>query len=233
MVRRVHVKALQTGTLALDPASARHVVNVLRQQAGDVIELFDNAGRTAFGTIASVGPDQTLVTVEQVRDAVAAVPLTVAAAIPKGDRADWMVEKLSELGVDRFVPLVTARSVVVPAGRNKFDRWERIAIESAKQSRRPGVMRIEPVTPVADVLRSSTGAFVLSTGLACPSIGSVDLQTISTLLIGPEGGWDDLELTAFQEAGITAVALTTTVLRVETAAIVAAGVVMCGRASRA
>ena len=79
---------------------------------------------------------------------------TVASAVPKGPRADWMVEKLSELGATAFVPLQTARSVAMPSGSGKLDRWSRLAAEAAKQCGRPGVMRIEPLTPVADVISS-------------------------------------------------------------------------------
>src|SRR5687767_15989799 len=101
------------------------------------------AGRTAsvrVGSVDEAGPR--------------GLDWTIAAAVPKGDRADWMVEKLSELGVEEFIPLASARSVVLPEGRNKRERWVRIATEAAKQSRRGGVMRVGELTPVAEALKT-------------------------------------------------------------------------------
>src|SRR6185295_16110244 len=122
--------------------------DVLRLSTGAELELFDDAGRVARGEIVATEP---LVRVRvgevgTVRHSTRAV--TIASAVPKGERADWMIEKLSELGCERFVPLATARSVVLPEGKNKRERWIRIATESAKQSRRAGVMRIDELTAV-------------------------------------------------------------------------------------
>ena len=203
---------------------------MLRLTVGDALELFDADGRTAAARVVAASSDGVDVDVSAV--AVAdrpAVALTVAAAVPKGDRADWMVEKLSELGVARFVPLAAARSVVLPGGRNKIDRWERIAVESAKQCRRPGVMVVDAVTSLADVLRAGTG-WVLSTGPDVMPAGRLvrDVAAELTVLVGPEGGWTADELAACAAAGWTAVGLGRTVLRVETAAVAVAAVVACG-----
>jgi 16S rRNA (uracil1498-N3)-methyltransferase len=165
--------------------------------------------------------------------------LIVAAAIPKGDRADWMVEKLSELGVARFIPLITHRSVVHPKGHNKRERWQRIATESAKQSRRSGVMEIADVATLEGVLTvkdeggwmkdeaPGEGArFYLSpTGASLTT--SFVARASSLLLIGPEGGFTDDELRLMDDLGLTGVKLTGTILRVETAAVAAAAVVAC------
>ena len=172
--------------------------------------------------------------------------------MPKGDRADWMIEKLSELGVEEFVPLAAARSVVLPEGKGKRDRWVRIATEAAKQSRRAGVMRITELTSLAVALRRATGGttatdalpeapprqvWFLSTESEDPTpIGRAvaDLPTgvTVTAFVGPEGGWTAPEVEQFVSAGATAVRLTSTILRVETAAVTAAAIVACLRASR-
>ena len=230
VIRRVHLRQLQTGLVALDPVAVHHIRDVLRMNDGDEIELFDDAGRTAIGRIAKIGIDGVDVSVGPLNEPVRSrFPLTVASAIPKGDRADWMVEKLSELGVDRFVPLETARGVVVPGGKNKFQRWERLAVESAKQSRRPGVMRIDPLTTLEKLLQTGTGGLILSTSINTRPIGAVTLDAVSIVLIGPEGGWTESELAAAEESGFVGTALTETILRVETAAVTAAGVILCGR----
>jgi 16S rRNA (uracil1498-N3)-methyltransferase len=137
-----------------------------------------------------------------------------------------MIEKLSELGVSAFIPLATARSVVHPQGQGKRQRWERIAIESAKQCRRAGVMRIEPLTDLKDALKSVAGGWYLSTGEAKPI--SQILQSITgslSVFVGPEGGWTEQEIEAFESKGLSAVGLTSTILRVETAAISVAAIV--------
>lgn len=145
-----------------------------------------------------------------------------------------MVEKLSELGVSRFIPLQTARSVVHPAGKSKLERWERLAIESAKQCRRAGVMRIAELTQLSKLLASLTLAekknlFLLSTCDGAAPLVELLPQVRShgeiTLLIGPEGGWSAEELDVMRD--LTAVSLTATILRIETAAIAAAAVISC------
>jgi 16S rRNA (uracil1498-N3)-methyltransferase len=150
--------------------------------------------------------------------------ITLASAVPKNERADWLVEKLSELGVARWVPLKTARSVVHPAGTSKYDRWRRIAIESAKQSRRAGVMEIGELVPVDSLGFESATPFLLSTREGSRPLASSLPKGPILLLIGPEGGWTEAELSGLVARGAIEASLTPTVLRLETAAVVAAGV---------
>ena len=228
MARRIHVIELSAGEIALDEAQAHHVRDVLRLSVGASVELFDDAGAIASGEIASVDPQRVIVRVEHVERARNRGELIVASAIPKGDRADWMIEKLSELGVTRFIPLQTERSVVHPTGSGKRDRWNRIATESAKQSRRAGVMQIDELTKLSEVLTETReGApFYLSTAPDAVEIGDVLDGTWNRvfLFIGPEGGWTDSEIKAFDEQSLTGVKLTATILRVETAAVAAAAI---------
>jgi 16S rRNA (uracil1498-N3)-methyltransferase len=143
-----------------------------------------------------------------------------------------MIEKLSELGVDIFIPLAAARSVVLPEGRNKHERWVRIATESAKQSRRVGTMRIEQLTTLDAAIKLMTvpGWVCSTTGDAISLDQAIrDQPRAVTLFVGPEGGWTDEELNHFSAAKISPVGLTQTVLRVETAAIAAASVLLIGR----
>lgn len=224
-MRRLHVPELHPGRLTADTAQAHHLTTVLRLSAGDAVEAFDSAGRTAVATIESTSP-LVVLNVDAVEESVAAGGIVVAAAVPKGDRAEWMIEKLSELGVGRYVPLRTARSVVHPEGRNKIERWERIAIESAKQCRRPGVMAIEPLTPVSAFLATldPASSYYFSTHPASrPFVSLFAGRRTATLLVGPEGDWTPDEEAAFAERGLTAAGLGRTILRVETAAVLAAG----------
>jgi 16S rRNA (uracil1498-N3)-methyltransferase len=119
---------------------------------------------------------------------------------------------------------------VKPEGKNKLERWARIATESAKQSRRIGVMQINELRPVFDVVRGGLPAIYLSTAEDAKVFPDL-LRTIPssnelTLLIGPEGGWTEGELALFKSSGIVAAKLTSTVLRIETAAIAAAAIAM-------
>ena len=227
-MRRVHLQELRPGPITPDAAQARHLRQVLRLSPGDRVEAFDASGQTAVAVVEAVEPAVVL-RVESVTAAPAGqFTLTVASAVPKGDRADWMVEKLSELGIARFVPLRTARSVVHPEGRGKLERWERLAIESAKQCRRTGVLAISPLTDLAAFL----GTVDPKTSIFCstnPAARPLSSQALSpkpqALLIGPEGDWSPEEEADFAARGLTAVSLGRTILRVETAAVVAAGLV--------
>lgn len=232
-MRRLHVSQLSTGDVRLSEREAHHARDVLRLTAGDEVELFDDAGQTAHGVVREAHSSGVTIAVGTIRQVTRSMlRITVASAVPKGERADWLVEKLSELGVDRFIPLQTDRSVVLPTGKGKRDRWLRLAIESAKQSRRPGVMQIDELTPLHRVVQSiganSIGWFfstedegAIPVGDAVQSLTSKEIM----LLIGPEGGWASQEIAAMRERNLTPVRLTATILRVETAAIAAAAIV--------
>jgi 16S rRNA (uracil1498-N3)-methyltransferase len=230
MPRRLHVSTLHAGQINLEPAQAHHARDVLRLVAGDAVELFDDAGAVGPGVIARCSPEGVAVTVASIRPAQRAFAFVVASALPKGSRGDWMIEKLGELGAAAFIPLLTDRSIVIPQGKNKLERWQRLAEEAARQSRGIGVMRVAPPTPLSRVIAQTLpggGWFFSTAGGATPIrtalAGSVPARL--TLFIGPEGGWTDAEVAAFAAAGIGAVALTTTILRVETAALAAAAIV--------
>ncbi len=199
-----------------------------------MVDLFDDAGQTSSGTIVTTDSD-VIVRVQSITHTPTdRLKLVIAAAVPKANRADWMIEKLAEIGVDVFIPLSASRSVVLPEGRGKLDRWERLSTEAAKQSRRVGVMAIEPLTGVDKLLKNLPAdgvAWCLSTEGGSIAISQA-LQNLSkngatslTLFIGPEGGWTTEELTAFSTANVTAVRMTASVLRIETAALAAAAIV--------
>ena len=234
LVRRLHVARLFPGEIPLDDVQARHARDVLRLKSGTTVEVFDDRGAVASGTLLFPSAKRATVRVEQME----LVPgesarLIVASAVPKGERADWMVEKLSELGVFAFIPLAAARSVVLPQGTAKRQRWVRLAAEAAKQSRRVGVMRVDELTPLERVLGQSTQAGKPVLALSTAPDAAPIAQTIRSfarskevmLLNGPEGGWTPDEEKLFSTAGALKASLSNTILRTETAAIVAAAIV--------
>jgi 16S rRNA (uracil1498-N3)-methyltransferase len=205
---------------------------VLRLTDGTNVEVFDDHGAVGEAVLVLNSGD-TFVRVNRVETVQRkVVELTIAAAVPKGDRADWMVEKLSELGVAEFIPLAAARSVVLPTGRSKHDRWLRIATEAAKQSRRAGVMRVIELMGLGEALgRCERAAWFLSTEVrGLPVRRAVEQLSVGqrlTAFVGPEGGWAPQEVEQFLAAGATPLRLTSTILRVETAAVTTAALVAC------
>ncbi|MDQ3897691.1 MAG: 16S rRNA (uracil(1498)-N(3))-methyltransferase [Actinomycetota bacterium] len=150
-------------------------------------------------------------------------PVTVAFAVVKGERPEWAVQKLTEIGVDRIVPLQTARSVVRwPLGESAgpLARLRRVAREAAVQSRRLWLPVVDAVAPIA-ALAAEPGAV-----LAHPGGGPPSLER-AKVLVGPEGGWDDDELARAPAL----VGLGPSVLRTETAAVVA-GTLLCALRAR-
>ncbi len=239
MLRRACVQSqLVLGDLLLDASESRHLRDVLRLDEGTEIELFNLVGQTAVATLIGHDANQLRCRVSAVREPVARANIAVFSAIPKGDRADWMIEKLSEIGVDAWTPIRCQRSVVTDVSPAKRERWQRIAVEAAKQSRRIGAMRIEPERALSELMRSAPQAsnlsIVLWTRDADPLQQIVRAQTNLRLFVGPEGGWTDDEMSAFASArnedspAYAFARLTRSVLRIETAAVVAAGVALSG-----
>lgn len=247
MSRRLFTPQLRPGTQPLIESEAHHARDVLRLAVGESITLFDSAGHTADAIIRSLSRKQVEVDVDHISPPPPWPKVSVFCAVPKGERADWLIEKLSELGVAAFVPLQTERGVVESPGENKVQRWNRIAIESAKQSQRIGVMTIEPSMKLIAAIEASrpvTLRLTLTTqGEAVsivdafarqprhPADGSAGdspstMPASLALFIGPEGGWTDAELNAMLAGGLTPTRLTCTILRIETAAVSAAAVVM-------
>ncbi|MEX2213270.1 MAG: RsmE family RNA methyltransferase [Phycisphaeraceae bacterium] len=219
---------LSDASVALSAEESHHAVRVLRLKAGDWVELLDGSGRVAEGTIEQAGRKVT-VRVASMRTEQALKPrLDVAVAIPKGPRADAMVEQLSQLGVDRLIPLRTTRSIVDPRD-NKLERFSRAAMESAKQCGRAHMMRVEPTADFGPSLLSLDHDLRLFASTADADDKSVDERLRETcrvlVLIGPEGGWTVDEADAAKNAGCVPWRLGPHVMRIETAAVAAAAIV--------
>jgi len=224
--RRCFLPSLHRGDCEIDSHEAHHLATVLRAAVGDSVELFDGCGHVAHATITAVTKRRVVVTVADVRH-IPAEPhqLILATAVPKGERCDWLVEKATELGVTRWVPLVTERSTVHPRD-SKLDRLRQIVISACKQSGRNWLMEISPVMPWREFVSSSDALPELL--VAAPGsrqrLSLAASPPATCVAIGPEGGWTEQELDLARQHGATFVSLGPHILRIETAAIAVAAV---------
>ena len=210
------------GRAALAGDEARHLARVLRAAVGDEVTLFDGRGRSWQARVAAIGRDRVdLETGEPRVEPASGRVLTVAVALPKGERQKWLVEKLTELGVARLVPLVTERGVAeaTPAA---VARMERGVIEASKQCGRDTLMEIAAPASVATVVagRASGAIGVVADPRGQPlAAAGWPAPTEVIGLVGPEGGFSPAELALTEAAGWPRVSLGAHVLRIETAAV--------------
>jgi len=214
----------------VDGSEAHHLKNVLRLQPGSVVDVFNGRGSRAAARIIEVSRRVVVLEIHE-PPRLATRPrseLVLATAVPKGDRFRWLVEKAAELGATRLIPLRTDRSVVVP-GPGKRDKLRQTIIAAAKQSRQDYLMELDVVTDWSRFLDSNLVAQA-ACWLAHPGTQPVASEVgrrlpagPNLLVVGPEGGFSDDELQRAQTAGMRIVGLGTSLLRVETAALMLLG----------
>lgn len=209
----------------------RHAASVRRLRVGERIDLTDGRGTLAEGVVEEVARDRLSVRIEQ-RSTVAppGSRLVVVQALVKGERSELAVDLLTELGVDEIVPWPAERCVARWAGEKSARRWAAAAESAAKQSRRvhwPQVAAPASTAEVAARLGAAELAVVLSEQAAVP-LSSVSVPTEGSIVVvvGPEGGISERELTAFAEAGGRSYLLGPTVLRASTAGAAAAAALL-------
>ena len=200
----------ETGELPIGEQTEHHLRTVLRLRDGEAVGVTDGRGRWCLA-VAAVDARRLRVeaTSEVVTEPAPSRPITVAAAMPKGDRLDWMVQKVTELGVDRLVLLHADRSVVrwkPDRVERRLARLQRIADEAARQSRRVRRLVVEAPRPAVELL---DGFVVAEPG------GRAVTAADHSIAVGPEGGWSEGELNAARET----IDLGLTILRTETAAV--------------
>lgn len=213
--------------VTLSGTEAHHLAHVLRLGPGSAVVLFDGEGTEAAAEVVRVGKREVTLGVRSVSAVPepTAVPVTLAVAPPKGDRFRWLVEKATELGVARLVPLLTRRTVVDPRD-GKLDKLRQTVIAAAKQCGRSRLMEVTETAKLESILDGgSTDQRVILHPGGSP-LGSAALADVSglTLLVGPEGGFTDEEVGRATDAGAEIASLGATILRTETAAIAAAAV---------
>jgi 16S rRNA (uracil1498-N3)-methyltransferase len=229
-----HPLLVASTSLTLSPSEGHHLSRVLRLGPGDAVELFDGMGTWCLATVTQVDRGTVTVHTSSLQVSPPLAPhLTIAAAVPKGERVDWMVEKLTELGVQRWIPLTSVRSTVDPRG-SKLERLRQTALAACKQSRCPYLMEIGSVQSAASLWtdRSSEQRWLAHPGgpmLFESTAESASLPDRLVIAIGPEGGWTDEEVASATAAGWSATSLGSTILRIETAAMAAAAAIRLTR----
>ncbi|MGE0228401.1 MAG: 16S rRNA (uracil(1498)-N(3))-methyltransferase [Dehalococcoidia bacterium] len=223
MGRRLYLdpEEFASSDVLLVGSRARRLREVLRLRVGASLEVFDGHGRQREAKIVNTGKGQVTLVLGDAVDPVEEppVPVIVVCAFPRASRGDWLVEKATEIGVSQLVPRLAARSVMEP-GDGRIARWRRIAIEAAEQCERCFVPAIGGEPPagathiVADPDAETTVRDAVH-GLAEPPRALV-------LHIGPEGGWSGAEIEDFRALGAHFVSLGPRLMRVETAAVIAA-----------
>lgn len=219
-------KAALTGT------HADHLARVLRARVGQEFDIVAN-GVVRRGRVSSVGENRVEFDLgEEIASQSAPANLTLLLAIFKFDRMEWAIEKATELGVSRIIPLIARRtdSHLASAAQKRVERWHRIAVQASEQSRRTVPPEISDPTKLQDTADVPGAAkFVLSEieqNLSLPQILSEHADREIFLAIGPEGGWTQDELDLFQQKQWIPVSLGPTILRAETAAIAAIAITM-------
>ncbi|MEO1992668.1 MAG: RsmE family RNA methyltransferase [Pirellulales bacterium] len=210
----------------LNQDESHHCRHVLRSKVGDVIHVFDGLGTEWMARITSI--TRSAVSVEFVKqlssqENLTHVPLTVAVALPKGERQKWLIEKLTELGTDQMVPLITSRGVA-EATESARTRLERVVIEACKQCGRNTLMAIRApasLETLSELFPSQKKLLAHPDGHPLHSHSSFNEQAC-LVAIGPEGGFTEGELAAADELGFCKVSLGPNILRIETAAVAVA-----------
>ncbi|PID90032.1 MAG: 16S rRNA (uracil(1498)-N(3))-methyltransferase [Bacteroidetes bacterium] len=221
------VPALSSGVVPLPDGESRHCARVMRRRPGDVVLLFDGVGHRAEGRLVSVSQSVTTVEVGEV----SLEPLTpgrrtwlAVAPTKQMERMEWMLEKAVEVGLGRISFMACEHS---ERRAVKLERLERVAIAAAKQSQTAYVPQIDAMVDFKEFLLLAKEKYNIFAGHLAPgesvplgyALGEGELP--ACVLIGPEGGFSDLELEMLRGQGVRPVSLGTNRLRTETAGLVA------------
>lgn len=203
--------------MTLPGREAHHVLKVLRGRRGDEIEVVD--GRKNLFVARLLEGDEAVV-VESITAPEENGEVILYQAVPKGGRMDLVVEKATEVGAAKIVPLVTQRGLVEPR-RGKVERWQRVAEAAARQSLRLRVPEVTGPVPFAEAVRQTgEGGVLLHNDPGLEALEDV-VGSPASLLVGPEGGWSEDEIRMAGEAGLAFAQLGPYRLRSETAGMVA------------
>jgi 16S rRNA (uracil1498-N3)-methyltransferase len=227
---RLLFRDLRVGEFTLDEDSSHHLVKVLRAQSGDPLVIFDGQGREGQAVIVRADKTAAAVVVASIEAITRESPLniTVIQALCTGDKMDWVVQKSTELGAARVIPVAADRSVLkldAPRAAKRREHWQAIAEAASAQCGRTVVPEIAPVISFADVISDWQRQQNPKTGwlldpFADQSLAEAALTNPLAFMIGPEAGWTDEEEQLAKAAGFVGLRCGPRILRTETAAAV-------------
>jgi len=224
--RRFFVDSVHSGQARIVGQDAHHLTRVLRVEAGQKFEISDNRD-VYLAEVESARKDVvSFVILERIAAPPPALHATLLVSLIKFERFEWMLEKSTELGVERLIPVEAERSEkgLAQAAAKRIARWRRIAREASEQSRRARLPEIdEPIGFPAALATPADHRYALEEETAPPIFSQLPGNRVPqdrvALLVGPEGGWTDRERAAISDAGWIAVSLGREILRAETAAL--------------
>ena len=231
----VNPKDIKDKSFIIENEQFHYLSNVRRFSIGDEINIFDGLGNSYKAIIDNIDKKSMKGTILSSKTLV--LPdknISLYTAIPKGERFDWLIEKASEIGISKIVPVIYVRSVVKELSENKLERYKKISISASSQSWRADIMPIE--TPVKfdeiveNVFNKENTLNILpweseeDKNIVSLLKENKDIKNIN-IFIGPEGGFDKTEIDIALKNNFKTVTLGKNILRVETAALVASSIV--------
>ena len=220
-------------TAELRGEEARHLARVLRAEEGQLYEVSDNRSAYLARVEEAHGERVVFRLIEPIAASPPPVRITLCAALVKFDHFEWMIEKATELGVEKILPVDAARSEkgLFEASAKRRERWVRVAREASQQSRRTHLPEILPAVRFEQSLAVEAGyRYFMDESVAPPFLGILPSEGTAAdhvaLMVGPEGGWTDSERGLASSAGWPAASLGPGVLRAETAVVAALGIVV-------
>jgi 16S rRNA (uracil1498-N3)-methyltransferase len=226
MRRRFFVQKFDHGRATIEDEAAHHVGRVLRAQRGQLYELSD--GSSAWlGRIETVTRDRVdFALIEELPSYVPSLQTTLLLAVVKFDAFEWALEKATELGAIRILPLAASRSekALLSAAPKRAERWKKILLEASQQSRRLQVPQLEALAQPETAFRTNNRGLCV---LLSESLNAMPLRDLlsgnqsssAVLAVGPEGGWTDAEFAAARSAAFQEASLGRLILRTETAVV--------------
>ncbi len=213
--------------IQISGAEAHHAVRVKRINTGQKIGLIDGCGRIASATLTDIAgskskPRITIEIAQITRHPKPTPAVEIWSALPKGDRLDRMIDQISQIGVAAYRPLLCDRSQRKP-DTIRTDKLERIAVEAAKQCRRPWVLDIQAPISFADAIKDPDAVIADASG---DHFVQESAKSRVVLLIGPQGGWSDDEREQFAALSLPTYRFGLYVLRIEAAACAASAIVL-------
>ena len=225
-MRRFFCDSIAGSTAVISGDDAHHILRVLRMKPGDALSLSDGAGNEYDATISSVTADAIVCTLGELKkgEAESQVKITLFQCLPKAGKMETIVQKCTELGVHAIVPVLSARCVVIPSKdyEKKLERYNRVALEAAKQSRRAMVPKVGTLTSIKQIDPKAFDLFLTAyeeenTRTLKQVLRAANKPMRIALLIGPEGGLEEEEVSRLAAAGAVCVSLCKRILRTETA----------------